>query len=55
MFRQNADASIVCPHRSQSCCPDCATLPNVREVYGVHYYLTDAEWAAVSASLSAED
>lgn len=51
-FRTNADGSLVCQHRDLSVCNDCAVLPNVREVFGVHYLMDDAEYGAYLIELA---
>lgn len=51
-FRTNADGSLVCPHRDLSVCPPCAMLPNVREVYGAYFLMTDTQYAQLLARLS---
>jgi hypothetical protein len=51
-WRTNADESLVCPHRDLSVCPACAAHPEVVEVYGVHYHVTDdADRAALALAL----
>lgn len=41
-FYVDHDGSVVCHHRDISCCPECATHPEIVEVYGVHYHVPDA-------------
>jgi hypothetical protein len=40
-FRTNADGSLVCDHRDLSCCEACADHPEIVEVYGSHFLVTD--------------
>lgn len=53
-FRRGHDDTIACPHRDLSCCPACvAAQPMLFEVYGVHYWMSEAERAEYRAMIAA--
>lgn len=38
-WHEQADGSLVCPHRDLSVCPACAQRPEAVEVVGAHFWL----------------
>ena len=46
-----ADGSLTCAHRDTTVCRDCQSIPNVRNVYGAFYLMSDAEYAGMLARL----
>lgn len=55
MFHEQADGSLVCPHRDLSVCPPCAASdPAIVDVVGAHFYIPDPDdRAAMAAELDA--
>jgi hypothetical protein len=53
LFHIQADGSLVCNHRDVSVCRECAKLPNVRDIHGAHFLMTDEEWLVLQAELVA--
>lgn len=53
-LRLGHDGSLACRHRDISCCTECAAAhPEVVEVYGVHYWVSDpVERAALVAEVA---
>ncbi len=42
-WREGHEGDLACPHRDCSVCPPCAaSRPEVVEVYGLHFWVSDA-------------
>lgn len=49
-FREGHGGDLACPHRDCSCCTECATRPEVVEVFGQHFWVPEpAERATLRA------
>lgn len=57
IFREQADGSLVCPHRDLSVCPPCAASdPAIVDVVGAHFYVPDpADRAEILGMISRLD
>jgi hypothetical protein len=54
-FREQADGTLVCPHRDLYVCDTCATSsPGIVEVMGVHYWIPDPAERAELAAMRAD-
>lgn len=42
-WREGHEGEAICPHRDMSVCRECATRPEIVDVYGKHYWIDDAE------------